>query len=217
MRSWGGVQVCAMRGAALPQACPRAAQHLAPPALTAAAARPLCTPSLAAGVFLQGGTKCSIYGARPMQCSTYPWWPELMDPGAAACGVWGGEACQTFQQPHLVGRWATQVWQSCSWMPVLLPGKLAAACPCLRPSGSRPPRGNHSVIPGRSHCPRPPSHPLPAAAWVAEGAAVCEGIEHETALPVAAAEKAAVLAAATAYFTEQLVAAEAGRRSRKPQ
>ncbi len=24
-------------------------------------------------VFLVGGTKCSIYGARPLQCATYPW------------------------------------------------------------------------------------------------------------------------------------------------
>jgi len=38
-------------------------------------------------VFLEGGTKCAVYGARPLQCSTYPWWPELM--GDAA---WRGEA-----------------------------------------------------------------------------------------------------------------------------
>jgi len=30
-------------------------------------------------VFLENGTHCSVYGARPLQCSTYPWWPELMD------------------------------------------------------------------------------------------------------------------------------------------
>jgi len=28
-------------------------------------------------IFLQGN-KCTVYGARPLQCSTYPWWPELM-------------------------------------------------------------------------------------------------------------------------------------------
>ena len=33
-------------------------------------------------VFLRDGTQCAVYGARPLQCSTYPWWPELMDPGA---------------------------------------------------------------------------------------------------------------------------------------
>ena len=31
--------------------------------------------------FLKGGTQCGIYPVRPLQCSTYPWWPELMDPG----------------------------------------------------------------------------------------------------------------------------------------
>jgi Fe-S-cluster containining protein len=35
-------------------------------------------------IFLEGGTKCSIYPVRPLQCSTYPWWPELMDPGEQA-------------------------------------------------------------------------------------------------------------------------------------
>ena len=44
-------------------------------------------------VFLREGRHCSIYGARPLQCSSYPWWPELMDPGGwrRECGVgWGG-------------------------------------------------------------------------------------------------------------------------------
>lgn len=81
-------------------------------------------------IFLKNGTQCGVYGYRPMQCSTYPWWPELMDD----------------------------------------------------------------------------------VAWAAEGKAVCEGIEHDTALPVDAQEKAAVLRAATDYFTDQAVAAEAGRR-----
>jgi Fe-S-cluster containining protein len=33
-------------------------------------------------IFLEGGTACRVYDARPLQCSTYPWWPELMDPAA---------------------------------------------------------------------------------------------------------------------------------------
>ena len=33
-------------------------------------------------VFLAADRKrCTIYPVRPLQCSTYPWWPELMDPG----------------------------------------------------------------------------------------------------------------------------------------
>ena len=32
-------------------------------------------------VFLENGTKCGVYGARPLQCSSYPWWPELQEPG----------------------------------------------------------------------------------------------------------------------------------------
>lgn len=84
-------------------------------------------------VFLRDGKQCTVYGARPLQCSTYPWWPELMDD----------------------------------------------------------------------------------ASWVAEGRAVCEGIEHEDAVPVDPGEKAAVLQAATDYFAEQAAAAEEGRRAGK--
>ncbi len=54
-----------------------------------------------------------------------------------------------------------------------------------------------------------------AASWVAEGRAVCEGIEHEDALRVDARDKAAVLQAATNYFAEQTAAAEEGRRAGK--
>lgn len=32
-------------------------------------------------VFLRDGRQCTVYGARPLQCSSYPWWPELMDDG----------------------------------------------------------------------------------------------------------------------------------------
>lgn len=31
-------------------------------------------------VFLEG-TRCGVWGARPVQCATYPFWPELMHPG----------------------------------------------------------------------------------------------------------------------------------------
>jgi len=30
-------------------------------------------------IFLQEDNKCGIHNVRPSQCSTYPWWPELMD------------------------------------------------------------------------------------------------------------------------------------------
>jgi len=51
--------------------------------------------------------------------------------------------------------------------------------------------------------------------WITEGQAVCEGIEHEEALPVDAREKAKVLRSATDYFTEKAVAAQAGEAGRK--
>jgi Fe-S-cluster containining protein len=38
-------------------------------------------------IFLKADKTCSIYGARPLQCSTYPWWPELMGQRA-----WAAEA-----------------------------------------------------------------------------------------------------------------------------
>ena len=58
----------------------------------------------------------------------------------------------------------------------------------------------------------PPACTSAAAAWVAEGREVCEGIEHETALQVDPAERAPTLRAATAYFAEQLVAKQAAAR-----
>ncbi|KAG2487265.1 hypothetical protein HYH03_014106 [Edaphochlamys debaryana] len=30
-------------------------------------------------IFLGADNKCSIHTVRPLQCSTYPWWPELTD------------------------------------------------------------------------------------------------------------------------------------------
>lgn len=38
-------------------------------------------------VFLGEDTRCGIYPVRPMQCRTYPYWPELLRSGAA----WRGE------------------------------------------------------------------------------------------------------------------------------
>jgi Fe-S-cluster containining protein len=30
-------------------------------------------------IFLDGENRCRIYQVRPLQCRTYPWWPELMN------------------------------------------------------------------------------------------------------------------------------------------
>jgi Fe-S-cluster containining protein len=30
-------------------------------------------------VFLDADNRCRVYQARPLQCRTYPWWPELMN------------------------------------------------------------------------------------------------------------------------------------------
>jgi Fe-S-cluster containining protein len=30
-------------------------------------------------IFLDGENRCRIYEVRPLQCRTYPWWPELMN------------------------------------------------------------------------------------------------------------------------------------------
>ncbi|MBT3394642.1 MAG: YkgJ family cysteine cluster protein [Waddliaceae bacterium] len=35
-------------------------------------------------VFLEGG-KCTIYEARPVQCSTYPWWPRILTSRESWC------------------------------------------------------------------------------------------------------------------------------------
>lgn len=57
-------------------------------------------------VFLEGGTRCSIYQVRPMQCSTYPWWPELMDPGAPHADRTAGAAAEAVQAESVrVLRW----------------------------------------------------------------------------------------------------------------
>ena len=38
-------------------------------------------------MFLDGDKLCSIHALRPKQCSTYPWWPDLMESAA-----WDAEA-----------------------------------------------------------------------------------------------------------------------------
>lgn len=30
-------------------------------------------------IFLEGGNRCSIYSGRPVQCRTWPFWPEVMN------------------------------------------------------------------------------------------------------------------------------------------
>ncbi|KAL3140928.1 hypothetical protein ABBQ32_005458 [Trebouxia sp. C0010 RCD-2024] len=37
---------------------------------------------------------CTVYQVRPVQCSTYPWWPSLMDP--VSWGIEGAEVCEGF-------------------------------------------------------------------------------------------------------------------------
>jgi hypothetical protein len=35
--------------------------------------------------FLDGAGKCRIYSVRPVQCRTYPWWPEIVETQAGWC------------------------------------------------------------------------------------------------------------------------------------
>jgi Fe-S-cluster containining protein len=44
----------------------------------------------AACIFLDAAGQCGIYAARPVQCRTYPFWPELVSSEAA----WRREACR---------------------------------------------------------------------------------------------------------------------------
>ena len=41
-------------------------------------------------VFLDTEGKCRVYGVRPVQCRTYPFWPELVGSATA----WNREACR---------------------------------------------------------------------------------------------------------------------------
>jgi Fe-S-cluster containining protein len=48
-------------------------------------------------IFLRPDNTCRIHAARPVQCRTYPWWPELMD-----ARQWRAEAeqiCEGFDHP----------------------------------------------------------------------------------------------------------------------
>ena len=51
-------------------------------------------------------------------------------------------------------------------------------------------------------------------AWAAEGQAVCEGIEHEEALPVDPAHAGQQLRVATDYFSSQAAAAHGAAEAR---
>ena len=41
-------------------------------------------------IFLDAAGKCRVYAARPVQCRTYPFWPELV----ASAAAWNREACR---------------------------------------------------------------------------------------------------------------------------
>ncbi|HRO66077.1 MAG TPA: YkgJ family cysteine cluster protein [Pseudobdellovibrionaceae bacterium] len=38
-------------------------------------------------LFLEGGNRCGVYEGRPMQCRTWPFWPEVLNPKAWAKDV----------------------------------------------------------------------------------------------------------------------------------
>ncbi|KAG1671621.1 hypothetical protein FOA52_006852 [Chlamydomonas sp. UWO 241] len=51
-------------------------------------------------VFLLPDNKCSIHTVRPGQCSTYPWWPELMDEAGWQDERW--HVCEGFNHEDAV-------------------------------------------------------------------------------------------------------------------
>jgi Fe-S-cluster containining protein len=53
-------------------------------------------------IFLDAEGKCRVYAARPVQCRTYPFWPELVGSAAA----WNREArrCEGINQGRAVAR-----------------------------------------------------------------------------------------------------------------
>ena len=53
-------------------------------------------------IFLDAGGQCRVYAARPVQCRTYPFWPELVGSGTA----WIREArsCEGINQGRVVAR-----------------------------------------------------------------------------------------------------------------
>lgn len=48
-------------------------------------------------IFLEG-KRCSIYGVRPLQCRTFPWWPQPL----ADCHSWerAGQSCEGINAPE---------------------------------------------------------------------------------------------------------------------
>jgi Fe-S-cluster containining protein len=53
-------------------------------------------------IFLDAAGKCRVYAARPVQCRTYPFWPELVGSAAA----WNREArrCEGINRGRAVAR-----------------------------------------------------------------------------------------------------------------
>jgi Fe-S-cluster containining protein len=53
-------------------------------------------------IFLDNSGKCRVYAVRPVQCRTYPFWPELVGSAAA----WNSEArrCEGINQGRVVAR-----------------------------------------------------------------------------------------------------------------
>ena len=53
-------------------------------------------------IFLDGDGKCRVYGVRPVQCRTYPFWPELVGSAVA----WSREArrCEGINRGRVVAR-----------------------------------------------------------------------------------------------------------------
>jgi Fe-S-cluster containining protein len=53
-------------------------------------------------IFLDAKGKCRVYAVRPVQCRTYPFWPELVGSAVA----WNGEArrCEGINRGRVVAR-----------------------------------------------------------------------------------------------------------------
>ena len=53
-------------------------------------------------IFLDGDGKCRVYAVRPVQCRSYPFWPELI----ASAAAWNREArrCEGINQGRVVAR-----------------------------------------------------------------------------------------------------------------
>lgn len=86
-------------------------------------------------IFLQPDNTCSIHQVRPLQCSTYPWWPDLMiqeewvwERGEWPVG-WGRLLC--VWQPQRTSCWLAADWphpcRSDGWPPKL-PDTVLSLC-----------------------------------------------------------------------------------------